>query len=156
MTILHGQASLRSGKINTALNIISVLSFMFPWGAEASPVCSLPLCPAWPMVSLCMWGNDLSWKTADCWLCSIALTLEKGCVLVLTCMGWKEDLFCRIMCPVQLVVHIDEGPSGDSSKCVCQLPSTTAPWFLLFLRYPGVTSVSMSVSGEEIFSNGNF
>lgn len=50
------------------------------------------------------------------------------------------------MCPV----HVNEGPGGDGSRCVWQLPQTTAPQFLLVLKYPGVTSAPTSVRGEEI------
>lgn len=93
-------------------------------------------------------------QLTNCWLLVlyIPLTLEKCSELVLTWMGWKGDLFCQNLCLVQLEVHVDEGPGGDGSMCVCQLP-----WFLLFLKYPAVTSVSRSVRGEDIFfSIGNF
>lgn len=53
------------------------------------------------------------------WFYSTLLTSGKCCELVLPWIGWKKDIFCQIMCPVQLVIHVDEGPGGDGSKCVC-------------------------------------
>lgn len=121
---------------------------MIPWAeAEASGLL-FALMPC--ITSDCNFPLHVGkqFQLTNCWLLVlyIPLTLEKCSELVLTWMGWKGDLFCQNLCLVQLEVHVDEGPGGDGSMCVCQLP-----WFLLFLKYPAVTSVSRTVRGEDIF-----
>lgn len=79
-----------------ALNVITVLLFLYPGAAEGIPF-GLQLCDQLPAFFFLRMGKDSSRGTADCWLYSVLITLKKCSGFVLTLIGCKEEHFCQYL-----------------------------------------------------------